>query len=789
MKPTVRTAVTVILLSVTTRSLGYLKLEVVELISFALFIALLSLILLPFRRGNSWLKNVFLLAIILILVWVFGELEQIARIALVAATLSAAAINSALSERARGECAVLGLASFIFGLYRVGLMHSDYLWHLTERLSLSYSHFAAGLVNQDLLLGATASGLHNCALFMILMLSAFAMSERRSPLYLIAALLAPPALMGAFIIGGAAWKGFVPIAGQAYELNHLDLQIVLILAGLIVLWAAAPSGPARWLPFLPWGRVQILSVAGPAALLAGVFILACPSPAKERGKRVLLYDRGHVMWMHPVFGWYGDKSGGMFGNLPRYLDFRGFEAKRDTISEESLRGVDLLVIINLAEPFTEEEHRLTWDFVESGGALLCLGDHTGMGSIREPFNALLDPVGIRFKFDSAKGFSESWVNGMEWRPHETTRVVKDENSTQIWTGASLDLDWSAEPVIVGKFAWSDSGDAENARRSYLGDFKYNHGELLSDVVLVAEARYGKGKVLVFGDTSTFQNGALVLGDEFAHACVQWLCKVERDGALERIRTPLGLALLATAAISFFLAGLSYTGIILFPLSLLASPLVTAFTGSPPARSGTPEELVAYIDKAHGEWFDLNSWNKDSIGGLSYNLMRNGFLPFVLREFSGERLRESDLMLVSAPTRNLSNLEIEFIDGFVKSGAVLIVNMGYEQYKMAPALLNHFGFSLRNVPLGRLETEGLGVPVRFYDAYPLDCGSSDTTVVSRGYGYPVAVILNHGEGRVVAMGDSRFFQNKNLEDRDEYIEENVMFLKELLGALKQEVPGG
>jgi hypothetical protein len=59
-------------------------------------------------------------------------------------------------------------------------------------------------------------------------------------------------------------------------------------------------------------------------------------------------------------------------------------------------------------------------------------------------------------------------------------------------------------------------------------------------------------------------------------------------------------------------------------------------------------------------------------------------------------------------------------------------------------------------------------------------------VGRGYDYPVAVMRDHGKGRVVAMGDSRFFQNKNLEDRDEYIEENVMFLRELLGMLGREV---
>jgi hypothetical protein len=45
-------------------------------------------------------------------------------------------------------------------------------------------------------------------------------------------------------------------------------------------------------------------------------------------------------------------------------------------------------------------------------------------------------------------------------------------------------------------------------RSYLGDRRHNPGEKIGDLVLVAEARYGNGRMLVFGDTSPFQNGAL-----------------------------------------------------------------------------------------------------------------------------------------------------------------------------------------------------------------------------------------------------------------------------------------
>ncbi len=785
MKPTVLTAITVVLLSAITRNLGYLRSEVTELLSILLFAALLGLCL-PFGRRSSGPGNVLYGLVLLALVLAFSASGQIARIVLVAVALTAVVLDREGAREKRGECASLALASFAFGLYFLGVKHSAVLWHATEALSKSYSHYVAGLASRDLLLSASASGLHYCVLVLFVLLSAYALSSRRSPLHLVAALVIPPALMGAFILGGAVWTGPLRPRDDVPDLSHFGIQIFLVIVGLGVIRLAATRSKPRELPALARGRRLLFSIAAAGALCGGLALLVHPEPAGEAGRTVLLYDRGHIIWRHPVFGWYGDKSGGMFGYLPRYLEFRGFEAKRDTISSESLEGVDLVVAINLAEPFTEEERRLTWDFVRNGGALLALGDHTGYGSIREPFNALLEPVGIEFEFDSAKGFTESWVDEMEWRPHETTRVVRDENSTQIWTGASLLLKRNASPIVLGKYAWADSGDVENAQRSYLGDFKYNHGELLGDVVLAAAARYGKGKVLVFGDTSTFQNGALVQSDEFAHGCLNWLCTKDAGGPLNVIRVPLGLVLLACGGVAAVLAGLSHVGILLLSLSLLASPLTVVRTGWPPQMTGAADEKVAYVDKSHCDLFDLNSWNKDSIGGLNYNLMRNGYFPFVHRRFSEARLAESDLMLVSGPSRDFSPSEIEAIDRFVRTGKVLLVAMGYTQYKIAPSLLDHFGFSVRNLPLGRLETAGLNGAVRFYDAYPLECAAADTAVICEGYGYPVAVMRGMGDGRVIAMGDSRFFQNKNLEDRDEYIEENIMFFKRLCEKLDSEV---
>jgi len=69
---------------------------------------------------------------------------------------------------------------------------------------------------------------------------------------------------------------------------------------------------------------------------------------------------------------------------------------------------------------------------------------------------------------------------------------------------------------------SDWGDYLNVDRAYLGDYVYNPGEQLSDVILVAGAYYGDGKVIVFGDTTPFQNPALLQSYPYLHNVFAWL---------------------------------------------------------------------------------------------------------------------------------------------------------------------------------------------------------------------------------------------------------------------------
>ena len=92
----------------------------------------------------------------------------------------------------------------------------------------------------------------------------------------------------------------------------------------------------------------------------------------------------------------------------------------------------------------------------------------------------------------------------------------------ISVGASLDMEKTSFPILLGKGGFSDMGSYLDPERSFLGDYDVNPGEQLGDVILAAGAYYGEGRVVVFGDTSSFQNIALSKTNLLISNVFKWL---------------------------------------------------------------------------------------------------------------------------------------------------------------------------------------------------------------------------------------------------------------------------
>jgi hypothetical protein len=684
----------------------------------------------------------------------------------------------------RTEIAVLVPTTVIFMLYYLAVRYVPHAWWFINGLSLGFSAVAGGAIGQAYAFGATAGGFHVLAFISAWGLARliWAAAGRWWHYLVFVGLLA--------ITAGAVEMLLTPLA-IAVQLWIPWLDFLLFNAQVLYLAAALPA--AAWYLRKTMPENVRLALRGnarciPVALAAGVLLglgLGLMSFQNPGGGKVLLADKGYLDWRVPQYGRYGGRSGGMFGRLPQFLEAQGYEVARISglITGESLSGAQALVIINLMDPLEPEEKHAVWQWVSAGGSLLVLGDHTGVMGIREPFNDLLKPVGIEFEFDSATCWGETWRDALDLLPHPVTGGVTVAEDIQIWIGASLTCTPAAKPVIAAKYGYSDIGDEQNAERSFLGDRRHNPGERIGDLCLVAEARHGRGRVLVFGDTSSIQNGALVTSWAFVRRMFAWLTSPPESPvtAIRLAGAAAGVALLVLAwkASKRFAACWS-----LLALGLVAAMEITGGLAAPPAPPGIGGSK-AVIDLSHGERFDQLTWYDDCLGGLELNLMRNGYMPLLMREFSVPLVMDSELLLLIAPARAFSDAEIEVLTEFAEGGGVLIVSTGYEEKDGSVGLLSDFGVKIQNVPLAHYETEVFGEAVHFAEAWPLKVTDPAAIRISGypGYRDPVVVFVPKGEGGALIVGDSQFLLNANLEGRHEWYLGNIMFLRELLERIR------
>ncbi len=557
-------------------------------------------------------------------------------------------------------------------------------------------------------------------------------------------------------------------------------QLALFLAGFGVValhlgWGKASFSPVRFRPdsLVPFCVAAVL-------FCLSFHVGSIDAAATDNKPRVLLYDDGTLNWSTPQYGQYGGVRGAMFGSLETFLDRRDCRAARGVLTNGSLAAADVLVIFNLMHKFKADEKHAIWQFVERGGGLLAVGDHTGTTAIREPFNDLLEPVRIEFNFDSAIPVRNRWQHGLRWFPHAVTTGLSCEGDAQINVGASLTARWPGLPLVLGAHGFSDKGNLLNVTNGCLGDMRYSNDERLGEMVLVATARHGRGRVMVFGDTTTFQNTALPRDGQFVLAVIHWLAA--RESQSRGLLRWFSLAVLVGAGWRVVRQEGSWPALIVvlflgLGLGSLVSVSVLRWR-TPPSTHQLPAG-EALIDLSHLSRCDQDMWQPEGFGGLLQNLMRKQYMPVVADRFVPAAIGRSKLVFVLAPARKYRATEIAVLDGFVRQGGQLFLSVGYEELQGCSALLQHFGLAVRNLPLGRVGPDANTAKAWFMSAWPVVSHAPQAEVLSRSGDYPLMISVPWEKGRVVLVGDSGFFLNRNLEMPFDFNPENIAFLEKVI----------
>jgi hypothetical protein len=579
---------------------------------------------------------------------------------------------------------------------------------------------------------------------------------------------------------------------------------------------------------------------------AGVLIVAALAvgtswygrPEGLAGKKIVVNEKGFLNWLRPAHGEYGRLVIGMYGMLGDFVESLGGKLVRTTgFSDADLKDASAVILIFPNKPWEKGQLERIWRFVENGGSLLVMGEHT----IRESeggarFNDALEPTKMRVNFDSAQWAVGGWLGCYETMAHPVTLGHRDErNDLGVVIGASVDARWPARPVILGRWGWSDWGDAASPR-AMMGNDRIDPGERLGDVILAAEQPLGKGKVFVFGDTSTLTNGISIGVHPFTSALLAYVAGRASEPAMWR--EVLALAATAAAAVLLMLRAPPWHVVVIGVAAGLALSICTAWTHranisfpdgallrqKPPAEKGGIANLgpleeklppigdLAYIDASHLEAYSPEALRDDGIMGLEYTLMRSGLLTLSLSDFQAEALQRAAVFISIAPSRPFSADERAAVRRFVENGGVFIVTAGYDQSEAVAPLLADFGLRVGdpagpNVeprPLGHFKSPYINIQgrmhyVRFHAAWPVAGEKSvpgppggrlepakPVALGLRAPGDEVPVILMRpwGKGKVFVVGDTGFAMNKNLEHVDgspfEGMRENADFWRWFLG---------
>jgi hypothetical protein len=811
-------------LGLTTGSLGNLSRTLNGTLAAGL---LLGLVLLCVRRPGQVKPQRLAVALLLATL----SLPVVARgepLGLLAAGLWFFAL-SLLAPDEEGLLSALALTALLFALYRLLVAYVPAAWHAEHTLAV----YTSWLIGIGLMLGPTALGLPLIVILSLFAASVLALSSQtpphpsplpqgergQSPLSLggegpgVRGKLRPALVFLLWLVGlGLAVVGYIwlqpglgswlltywpslptPSGASASlpTLTYLESPLLLFLLLWLVSALAllglqpgplplqAPAGKARWIS------------AGLALLALGSVVLTLDPPLRPQRGAVLFYDAGQIEWGRPVFGRYGAHSGGTFGLWPDYLAAYGYETRIGPLTAENLAGARAVVLINLPENLSRDEKDRLLAFVEGGGAVLLWGEHTGLGRIREPSNDLLAELPgapIQMRFDSAVPVRQGWAEGLTLLPSPATYGVQDPIDLVIAVGASLEIDLPARPLIVGRFGHSDAGNVHNPALNYVGDMRYNPGERLGDVVLAAEVKYGQGRFVVVGDTTPLGSVNLMTTMPFHARLLDWVTAAPAgfwgwllgNGWLAGLMLVAAGACLVVGRSRITLAGAT----LVLGLTLALTTRLDEAQSTPPPPSGP----LAYVDVSHQERFDRLLWEDTSIGGLDYNLVRNGTLPLLLRNIDAETLARAELLVVIAPGQPFSAREVETIRRWVESGGRLLISVGWEESEASASLLDAFGLAVGHVPLGPAEVEHETGPIQFHEAWPVACtGAAGTGEADRpdaqplveSYDYPLVLYQPWGEGGVVLIGDSEFLLGGNLEAETTYDEGNILFLRQVM----------
>jgi hypothetical protein len=332
-----------------------------------------------------------------------------------------------------------------------------------------------------------------------------------------------------------------------FWLRGWTMGALLPLAGILMV-VLRPAGSARehapaassaglptvvsWADLRRGRGVRVLT----AAVLLGALSAASIGffdPGVRKDGRILV-DEQHSNWAWSTVALntetYGTQTVYNYSEMLRYLGhFYEIAPNFAALTDSLLETTDVMVLKTPTRPYASEELDALERFVERGGGLWLIGDHTNIFGMSSNLNLVAHRFGLRYRYDAVVDLT---TGGRQ--VYERPRLFSHPSVAHLppllmATSCSLAGPPFGRRVMVGRTLLSDEQDY--SVNTFFGNFSPDGHEPFGSMLQAMAVSRGRGRVLAFSDSTIFSNFFFFIRGkrELALGSVAWLMYENKPG--------------------------------------------------------------------------------------------------------------------------------------------------------------------------------------------------------------------------------------------------------------------
>ncbi|MHB8971509.1 MAG: hypothetical protein ACYC3X_08375 [Pirellulaceae bacterium] len=541
---------------------------------------------------------------------------------------------------------------------------------------------------------------------------------------------------------------------------------------------ALPRRPAQR-PTQAGRRVIFITAALALAVLAATFVHFWTPLGERKAGRVMFVER-HSTWEPTTEPYrtklYGEAGSYNYAAIYEYCD-QFYDMSRllaeQPINAAELAQCDVLIIKTPTSRYAPEEVAAVVEFVQQGGSLLLIGDHTNVFNMNTYLNDISRNFGFTFRNDLLFRIASPYKQTYQ-PPAIAHPILQHVPPMCFAVSCSIDPGWHVGSMVIRNVGLWNLPPAYQ-ESNYHPQAEYRPSMQYGAWCQLWSTTSGKGRVLAFADSTLFSNFCVYQPGktELFMGLLDWLNRASRwdsVGAQLLLRGFVWVAGCIACGLGFWTVRASHGRWMLLLAAAWAAWAVAAYLVVDLQRRAVPQPVKqqamqhVVIDRTVSTVpLFTGAFADDSEGG-GYGMLEQ-WVPRIGNYTSrrvGTSALEGDGLVVICPTLLPSPPFRDQLVEWVRAGGRLVVfDTPDVEESTANSLLMLFGLtSVHNAPLQK------NTPLRLVDGswetpLQLSCEIQGGEPLAKWGPIPIAARVRFGAGSVTAVGFGSLFNDASM----------------------------